>query len=175
MPVTDDFAFAVDSSWREAFGAPNNLSDSFISPRLFVALRVAIFLGWLGVTVWSVTDHTHNPADESDPHVWIYFTHWTLLLQLAYFGITATLSILANFTAGADGKGRGTPWFARLAYATQSVCYVSSFFVCMLYWTVLYDGSINTLFLTEHSLSFGVTLLDFLIAGLPMRLAQVCT
>lgn len=173
---TASVCFPLDESWTQAFSRPSKVARC-LSPPMFCGARVALAVFWLAVFIWSVVDHTAT-AHEADVAWLIYLTNWTLLFELVYLVLAATLTCVArypnNHSLVVVAKGEQTPWFARLAYAMQSVTYIASFFVFILYWVLVYDGSgTSALSIVTHGVNFLVAFVDFLIAGLPFKLVHV--
>jgi len=162
-----------DRPWKAAYGRPSNLGRC-LPPGWFFGVRVALALFWLGISIWSMVDHVNNDM-EPNPQFWIYLTNWTMLFELFYLVLVATLTGLALYgTDVEDGKGDETPHFVRIALAMQAVTYIASFFVFVLYWALVYDGgTLLALSYFTHGVNFLVALADFLLAGLPMRVAHI--
>ena len=133
-----DLLFPIEKGWRTAFGRPSSLARC-LPPCGYIAARWVLFTVWLVVSVISIADHV-TAEDTIDAHYVIYLTHWTLLLECAYFGAAALVSSLAVYSELPEAKGGKTPWFARLAYALQAVTYCATFLVFVLYWALVYDG-----------------------------------
>lgn len=140
----------------------------------FLALRCTIFLFWFGITIWSVIDHIAK--DRKAGEFFIYLTHWAMLWELTYLLCALALGMLATYGSEnmTDSKGTDTPWFARVGYCLQSVTYVISFFIFVLYWTLVYNGTtLHAISVFTHGVNFMVAFVDLLLAGLPCRLAQL--
>lgn len=169
-----DLKFTIDVPWKEAFGSPTNWGRC-LSSAAFVTVRIAFFLTWAGITIWSIADHYGN-AEEENAEYWVYLTHWSLLFELVYFAFAALVSVLSQIASIPNGVRDQTPWFARLTYGLQSATYVITFFVCVLYWALVYDGgTVTGLAVVTHGLNFVLAFVDFLIAGIPLKYAHVCT
>lgn len=139
--------FELQQGWRVAFGTGKLFPR--MSARALLAVRVALFASWLGVSLWSFFYDRLNhvaDADALEPHAYDWekhwadwftkLTHWTLCCELLYLLFGAVVTGLAVCSSIPDGKDEATPWFVRLTWALGANTIVASFFVMVLYWAL---------------------------------------
>lgn len=182
--------------WKASFGKPSACGRC-LSPKAFFAVRLSIFIIWLACTLWSMINwvteeelgfdywcatlehaspsrHTH--LSSSLPlHRWTKLTHWTATYELIYLGFAMMTTYRALWGSTPDGTGDQTPWFVSVTWAMQSSVLPISFFVCILYWALVYDPDkgLGVLSVLMHGLNFVLAFADMLLCRQPMYLCHI--
>ena len=66
----------------------------------------------------------------------LYFHHWTLLLQCFYFLMASALTIVAVCTAGSGGIARSTPFVVRITEIAYAALYPSAWISALMIFCV---------------------------------------
>jgi len=168
--------FLIDvGSWKQAFGGASPLCSKCLPPMAFLAVRAILFFFWLGVVIWR--------AAEGSLHI-KYLTHWTLMFELFYlfFALLSTFMAVTGFHGIPDGKGKATPWFISVAWASQGTALVMSVLVFLLYWILDYSAVCGTpagcpvidfANIAVHGLNALVMIIDATICRMPFHLAHI--
>ena len=118
--------------------------------------------------------HTHL---SSSLHLrrWTKLTHWTATYELVYLGFAMMTTYRALWGSTPDGTGDQTPWFVSVTWAMQSSVLPISFFVCILYWALVYDPDkgLGVLSVLMHGLNFVLAFADMLLCRQPMYLCHI--
>lgn len=179
-----DAKFNLPAPWRQVFGRPSAEGVGHcLSPAAFFAFRCALALFWFAIFIWSIPDQTertylsNNQTERiAEPGAeWlIYLTNWSMLFELVYLVLAASLTGLTCGKTADAPEGQDTPWFARITFGLQTVTYTFSFIVATLFWALDFDGgNIDALSPFTHGVNFVIALADCLVAGIPMRLTQM--
>jgi len=176
---------AHDAAWEPIHGF-----NMCCRPTPFVVWRFLLFGGMLGLTIYSYLDFTHGPKK----FWWTKLTNWGLLLETTYFffamvstyqagkmpmGEMARLQHLTEPALGGSlpdserkTMANRTPWFVSVAMCLQAIMLPISLLIVILYWALVFDGTLYTLSALTHGLNFAVMLLDLWASRQPLRIVQ---
>jgi hypothetical protein len=178
--------------WRLAFGRNIRIcgkggDSSSLAATLY--LRGSFALLMCGVFVWSWHEHLRERPDGSDSNLepepgytfsywWIYLTRLTLTLQCTYHVLAVLVAVRGRGSDGDGGccldpsPGTKVPCLSKLVWLLQAVCLPSTFFVFVLYWGLVFDGTFHLLSAFTHGVNFFVMMADAWTSGFPMLLAH---
>jgi hypothetical protein len=108
----DSQALASDGQyWRSVFGGARLVLGTIrCTPGVFAAFRLMLTV-LTGLVFFMEIAREQRPLDV---HWFLYFHHWVNILQLFYFAMASTLTIISVCTAGSGGIARSTPFVVRL-------------------------------------------------------------
>jgi len=130
-------------------------AKSYLLVRCFLATLM------LATLLWSFAD----AAEEGHGGYWfIYWTHWTLGVEVAYLTVAAfaTWRFAGTDPAPVSATG-GTPWWIKGMWVLYDVSFPGTFFVFALYWLLVYTPPARVLSCMTHGLNFAVLLVDSLL------------
>ena len=155
-----------DGRWVEYFGSSRIVKDR----RAYLGVRFALFASILAIFVWSIT----VDALAGDLRCWlIYLTHQGLLIELCYLGFAAATTAASFHFANIDGTPgppAKMPWYCKAAWVLQGVALPGSFLIFVLYWGLVYDGSMHAISPFTHGVNFAVMVADQALSNQPMYL-----
>lgn len=157
-----------DGRWVEFFGSSRVLKDR----RQYLAFRVLLFVLTLIIFVWSLLD---SALDESLRCWLIYLTHQGLFIELVYLGAAAGTTYLSFWYVDVDGTPkapRKMPWYCKLAWVLQAIALPGSFLIFVLYWGLVYDGSLHAISPFTHGVNFIIMCFDQGFSNQPMYLVH---
>jgi cytochrome b561 len=102
----------------------------------------------LATLLWSFAD----AAEEGHGGYWfIYWTHWTLGVEVAYLTVAAfaTWRFAGTDPAPVSATG-GTPWWIKGMWVLYDVSFPGTFFVFALYWLLVYTPPARVLSCMTH-------------------------
>jgi hypothetical protein len=173
--------------WRQTFG--RNMFFGRESLAVTLAVRgfgaVLMFVIWVWAQMEHVTRGDGSDADtEPDTfaygYFWIYLTNITLTLQVLYHIVMVVVALQAR--EGDDGccsvlnvrsPSKVIPPLAKLAWFLQAAVLPMTFFVFVLYWALVFDGTVRTLSVLTHGVNFAVMMIDSFASGFPLLLAHL--
>jgi len=176
---TDRLDFELDDTkWKAVFSKLGGLAAgcSCLSPRVYLAMRVSMFLTWFLCVVWSNLDWISGGTDYK--YYWIHLTHWSAALQLLYLGFAAATTYMAVHSNVPDGMGASTPWFVSVTWLLSSMVPVIALMVAVLFWVLVYEpgpGKPSTMDVVMHGANFALALLDLLLTRQPFYIEHVYT
>ncbi|KAK7490565.1 hypothetical protein BaRGS_00018168 [Batillaria attramentaria] len=145
-------------------------SDQWGFPKLYVGWRVFWALYHL---TWSMYDWINDATTTERPGTWlVYLTHWTYLFLTA--NTVAQAAVVLHVTFGRpDLKDGRTPWYLKVAWVTYEIASVASMSVTILYFTLLFDGTLTVVSTATHLLNSVYVILDVCVTAMPVRLLHV--
>ena len=119
----DSQALASDGQyWRSVYGGARLVLGTIrVTPGVFAALRL-LLLVLSGLLFFLEVSRQETPLSR---YWFLYFHHWTLLLQCFYFLMASALTIVAVCTAGSGGIARSTPFVVRITEIAYAALYPS--------------------------------------------------
>ena len=89
---------------------------------------------------------------------WIFLTHMTLTLQTIYHIVSFIVAFQASKADSAIPKH--VPRLAKIMWFLQSVSLPGSFFVFVLYWGLVFDGTLKAISTCTHGVNFVAMMVD---------------
>ena len=155
-----------DGRWVAYFGSSRIITDR----RMYLAFRVLLFVMIAAIFVWSLV----VDALEGDLRCWlIYLTHQGLLIELVYLGAAAGTTAASFYYSDVDGTPtapRPMPWYCKAAWILQGVALPGSFLIFVLYWALVFDGSLHPISPFTHGVNFAIMAVDQSLSNQPMYL-----
>jgi len=102
--------------WRSVFGGSRLVGPIRLPPTAFLILR-ALLLG--GVAAVFALDLIHSLDEGYGYSYWLYFEHWTIILQLTYFGLATLLTFYSVCMSDPGAISRSAPFIVRVT----ELCY----------------------------------------------------
>ncbi|KAK7490571.1 hypothetical protein BaRGS_00018174 [Batillaria attramentaria] len=145
-------------------------SDQWGFPKLYVGWRVFWALYHL---TWSMYDWINNATTTERPGTWlVYLTNWTFLLLTANTIVQATVVLHVTFGRSDLEDGR-TPWYLKVAWLVYEMASAASIAVTVLYFVLLFDGTLSVISTVTHLLNTVYVILDVCVTAMPVRLLHV--
>ena len=163
-----DFALdEYDGRWVRYFGSSTIIKDR----RHYLAFRGILFAGMLAITVASITIEQLAGKGRCWP---IYLTHQGALIETVYLGLAFATTGKAFYFSDVEGTADApekTPWYCRAAWILQGVGLPASFLIFVLYWGLVYEGSLHPISPWTHGANFVLMMADqALCSNQPMYL-----
>jgi len=162
-----------DVTWKVAWGEPGG-TCSCLGPMGLFSVRFLSWFFWISFWMWRFFGGNLR---------YYYLTHWTATFELVYlsFAVLSNLMAITTFHGIPDGKGRDTPWFARVAWAMQGTALVMSILVFLLYWVLDFSfvcaaGTcpvIDFPNVAMHGLNAVIMVIDTSVDKVPMYLTHI--
>ena len=155
-------------AWVDAFGHDSNRClgewSSFFAFRCFNALLMC------SVLVGAMIDQELNYAGLE--YYFIFLTNWTLIVQCVYLVLACyvTHSLRELVASGEHGTELEMPLSVKTLWLLQGVLVPGTCLVFLLYWGLVFDGTIHTFTIPTHGVNFLVQLADLLISSQPYLL-----
>ena len=89
---------------------------------------------------------------------WIFLTNMTLTLQTIYHIVSFIVAYQASKADSATPKH--VPRLAKIMWFLQSVSLPGSFFVAVLYWGLVFDGTLKAVSTFTHGVNFVAMMVD---------------
>jgi hypothetical protein len=105
----------------------------------------------------------------------IYLTHQGALIETIYLGLAFSTTAKAYYYRDVEGTKDAperTPWYCRAAWILQGIALPASFLIFVLYWGLVYDGTLYPISPWTHGVNFVLMVLDQAISNQPMYLAH---
>mmetsp|Transcript_55729 Transcript_55729/g.180948 ORF Transcript_55729/g.180948 Transcript_55729/m.180948 type:complete len:329 (+) Transcript_55729:136-1122(+) len=166
-----------DTMWKETFSKPGGCIGACgcLPPKAYLAVRILIFLVWLGCCIWSTVDHVVLRGHHYG-YWWIKLTHWGALVELIYFASAAFTTYKAIYGKDADGTGERTPRCVSFTWFMSSVIPVVSMMVCAMFWVLVFKpgpGKPEPIAVAMHGGNFVLVLIDLLLTRQPFYIQHV--
>lgn len=128
---------------------------------LFRGIAFLIMAAITGVCFASYMEHGLG-------YFFIYLTYWTATLEVAFFAVAGYVSFLKYQDEHAELSG----CLVNTAWILQYIVYPCSFFVCSLFWLLVYDPSqdLTASSALVHSVNFALVLIDMCLSNTTYRL-----
>ena len=158
----------LDGQWQKYFG-----SSSLVKNRaVYLGVRIFLFVITLAIFVWSLVDAALNDK----LRCWlIYLTHQGLVIELAYLGFAAATTGACFWYADVDGTPGPPvkmPRYCMAAWVLQGIALPGSFLIFVLYWGLVYDGSLHAISVFTHGVNFLIMAADQILSKQPMYLVH---
>mmetsp|Transcript_21020 Transcript_21020/g.62169 ORF Transcript_21020/g.62169 Transcript_21020/m.62169 type:complete len:271 (-) Transcript_21020:258-1070(-) len=151
--------------WRQQYG-----SSLCLPPLVFFGSRLTLLLAWLAISIWSLASW----ADYAPMGYWFTkLTHWGLALELAYFAFAAFTTGIIVLGKDETQKSRRRPWFVVVTQVLQDIILPISFMIFLMYWTLVFSGTIFPVSIATHGINFLLVVVDQLINRQPLRLLSI--
>jgi len=176
-----NLSFNCDTSygiiaWKAAFGEGggwwNTRWNYFMALRAFNALVMTTTL-LASITEWEVTW-------QGIEYWFFYLTHWALFVQVVYLNLAVACTWIlrpkgsaispaegASEASGPDGE---MPVYVKVLWGLQGVIVPGSFVVFVLYWALVFSGTVYFISVLVHGVNFIVQMADFLASQQPYLL-----
>lgn len=126
----------------------------FLSLDRFVATRSILLLIWTGVSCYSLIDASLR----DDIDFWIvYMTHWSLIFQFIFHSYALFLSVKVY---GGFAPHTNT---LKLYGFIKAVTALFALTVFLLYWILVYRGTLEAISVLTHGLNFFLLLVDIVL------------
>lgn len=133
---------------------------------LYIVYRFVMALYFLSVWIYGVY---YKGSDDFLRRWVIYFTYWaytTLTLNVILLSVTSVIGYLR--------PPKEMTWYLKMSWCLYYLSSVSSIFVAILFWSVVYTGwALNIDNFTTHAISTAYVILDAFIIGIPVRILHV--
>jgi len=175
--ATDMFDFKLDDmTWKSVFSKPGGVLGGFgcCSSNAYFAARCCIFGIWLGAVVHSFISALQT--GDAIYHWFTYLTHWSAIIELAYFGFATYSTYESIYGNVPDGSGDATPWFVSATWLLSTNTVVMSFLVTAMYWVLVYKPETDKIdggTVMMHGWSFVLALVVLLLTRQPYYIQHV--
>ena len=156
---------------RKDLSAPDSLVDLRAGGR-YLAFRGLLFLAMLCILVASISIEVVDGKGRCWP---IYLTHQGAAIETVYLGLAFSTTAKAYYYRDVEGTKDAperTPWYCRTAWILQGITLPASFLIFVLYWGLVYDGTLYPISPWTHGVNFVLMVLDQAISNQPMYLAH---
>ncbi|XP_070193164.1 protein rolling stone-like isoform X2 [Littorina saxatilis] len=148
------------------------VSDQWGYPRLYVGWRVVCALYHLAWIVYNWSDDASR--DERRTGAWlVYLTNWTFLLLTVNTLILAVVVVYVRCSAQNFPDGAGSPWYLKASWVVYTIASVGSIMVTVLFFGLLFSGSLSPVSGETHLGNSVYVLLDLCVTAMPVRLLHV--
>jgi len=149
-------------SWRETFGHETN--RCFKTRTSYLAFRIVLFLLMFTTTIYSIVS---EPFYQRSIVYWlIYLTHWGLILELLYLGF----GVYVTYMSSGWTEEKKLPKSVQMMWFLRAIILPGSFMIFMMYWGLVFDGTLHFVAVLTHGLNFIVMALDAAVGRMPYLL-----
>lgn len=164
----------LDEDWATTFGSG---ACDCLTPTAFLCLRaaeLAAMLAILGVSLYAAAlEHMEQApggglTGASCLKYWpIFLTNWSLVVAVLYLLAATYTTYLAQQL---QAKAGAAPLCVQLTWLLQGLALPTAFFVTVLYWLLVFDGTVHTETVWVHGVNFLVVLIDVVASRQPICL-----
>jgi len=105
-------------------------------------------------------------------YYFIFLTNWTLMVQCVYLVLACyvTYTLKPLIESGEHGTELDMPTYVKVMWMLQGVLVPGTCLVFLLYWGLVFDGTISNFTIPTHGINFFVQLADLLVSSQPYLL-----
>lgn len=149
-------------NWRETFGHETN--SCFKTRNSYLAFRLVLFLLMLITTILSIVEHVQEGRNVG--YWFVYLTHWGLVVELLYLG----LGVHTTYMSASWREGKDLPKSVQVMWMLRAIILPGSFMIFVMYWGLVFDGTLYFVSVLTHGLNFIVMALDTIVGRMPYLL-----